>query len=72
MTRFPFICESCTARAVLGRKLTWMSSDIQLLMLERMRLIDKVHNRASSTLQGTVRRLGQLSNFGRKYGIDLF
>jgi hypothetical protein len=72
MTHFPFICEACTFRAVLGRELTWMSGDIQLLMLERMRLVDMAHAWASSTLQGTARYLGQLSNFGQKYGIDLF
>jgi hypothetical protein len=58
--------------AVLGWELTWTSSDIQLLMLEHMRLIDIVHAWASSTLQGTARHLGRLRNFGQKYGIDLF
>jgi hypothetical protein len=72
MTHFPFICEVCTVRAVLGRELTWMSGDIQRLMLERMRLVDMAHAWASSTLQGTTRYLGRLSNFGQKYGIDLF
>jgi hypothetical protein len=43
MTRFPFICEACTVRAVLGRDLTWTSIDMQPLMLERMRLIDMAH-----------------------------
>jgi hypothetical protein len=41
-------------------------------MLERMRLIDMVHDWASLTLQGTARYLGWLSNFGQKYGIDIF
>jgi hypothetical protein len=52
MTRFPLICESCTVRAILGRELTLMSGDIQLLILDRMRLIDMAHAWASSTLQG--------------------
>jgi hypothetical protein len=72
MTHFHFICEACTSRAALGRELTWTSGDIQLLMLERMRLIDMAHAWASSTLQGTARYLGRLSNFGQKYGIDFF
>jgi hypothetical protein len=72
MNCFPFICESCTIRVVLRCELTWMSSDIHLLMLERTRLIDMTHAWASSTLQGTARHLGWLSNFGPKYGIDLF
>jgi hypothetical protein len=70
--RFPFICEACTFRAVLGQELTWTSCDMQLLMLERMRLIYMAHAWASSTFQGTARYLGRLSNFEEKYGIDLF
>jgi hypothetical protein len=42
MIRFPFICESCNVRAVLGWELTWTSSDIQLLTLKWMRLIDAI------------------------------
>jgi hypothetical protein len=72
MTHFPFIFEACTVRAILGRELAWTSGDIQLLMLERMRLIDMAHAWDSSTLQGTAIYLGRLSNFGHKYGIDLF
>jgi hypothetical protein len=55
MTRFPIICEACTVRAVLGRELTWMSGDMQLLMLKGMRLIDMTQTWASSTLQRTAR-----------------
>jgi hypothetical protein len=55
-----------------GRELTWTSSNMQLFMLERMRLIDMAHSCAWSTLQGTARYLGPLSNFRQKYGIDLF
>jgi hypothetical protein len=72
MTRFPFICESCTVRALLGWELTWTSGDIQLLMLEWMRLIDMVQTWDSSTLQWTARHLGRLRNVGQKYGINLF
>jgi hypothetical protein len=72
MTRFPFICEASTVRAVLGRDLTWTSVDMQLLMLEHMHLIDMAHAWASSTLQGKSRYLSRLSNFGQKYGIELF
>jgi hypothetical protein len=72
MTRFPFICEACTVRAVLGRELTWTSGYMQLLMLERMHLIDMAHAWDLSTLQGKARYLGRLSNFRQKYGIKLF
>jgi hypothetical protein len=37
-----------------------------------MRLINMAYAWASSTLQGTSRYLGPLSNFGHKYGIDIF
>jgi hypothetical protein len=66
MNRFPFICEACIVRVLLGRDLTWTSGDMQLLVLERMRLIDMAHAWASSTLQGTARYLGRLSIFGHK------
>jgi hypothetical protein len=72
MTHFPFICKPCTVRAVLGWELTWTSGNIQILMLECMRLVDMAHTWDSSTLQGTARHLGRLSNFRQKYGIDLF
>jgi hypothetical protein len=71
MTRFPFIFEACTVRAVLGGELTWTSGDIHLVMLEWMRLIYMAHAWASSMLQGMARYLGRLSNFGQKYDIDL-
>jgi hypothetical protein len=41
-------------------------------MLKRMRLIDMAHAWDSSTLQGTASYLSGLSNFGQKYGIELF
>jgi hypothetical protein len=72
MTHVTFICEACTVRVVLGRELTSMYGYMQLLMLERIRLINMAHAWASSTLQGTTRYLGRLSNLGKKYGIDLF
>jgi hypothetical protein len=43
MTRFTFSCEACTVHAVLGRGLAWIPDDLQLLMLERMWLIDMAH-----------------------------
>jgi hypothetical protein len=67
MTHFHFICEACTVMAVLGRELTCMSGDMQLLMLERMRLVDMAHAWAFSTLQVTARYLGRLRNLGQKY-----
>jgi hypothetical protein len=72
MMRFPFICEACTIHAILGWELTWIPGDLQLLMLEWIRLIDMAHDWAPSTLQGMTRHLGWLENVGRKYGIEPF
>jgi hypothetical protein len=71
MNHSPFICEAFTVRAILGRELTWTSGDIHIVMLECMCLIDMAHAWAS-TLQGTARYLGLLSNFGQKYCIEIF
>jgi hypothetical protein len=49
-----------------------MSGDMQLLMLECIRLVDMAHAWASYTLQGIARYLCRLSNFVQKYGIELF
>jgi hypothetical protein len=72
MTRIPFICESCTVRVVLRRELTWTLSDIQLLMLERMRLVDMAHAWASSTLQGTAITWDGLENSVRSMASTFF
>jgi hypothetical protein len=32
MTRFPFVFEACTVRAILEREFTWTSGDMQLLI----------------------------------------
>jgi hypothetical protein len=45
---------------------------MQLLMLKWMRLVDMSHAWASSTLQVKSKYLGQLSNFGQTYGIEIF
>ena len=59
-TNLPFICELCTARTHAGRELDpHISSDYQLLRLERMRMIDAAHAWAPRTLQNacsTIRR----------------
>jgi hypothetical protein len=66
MTRFPFICEACTVRAVLGREFTWTSINMQLLMLERIRLIDMAQAWTSLTLQGTASYSVGSAIFGQK------
>jgi hypothetical protein len=44
-----FICECCTVRAILGRELTDHPRDSALMILERMRVLDMVHQWAPST-----------------------
>ena len=44
-TNLPFICELCTVRTHLGREPdAHCSTDMTLLMLERMRMIDAAHS----------------------------
>jgi len=71
MTLFPFICESCTVRGVLGREIgpTWQ--DRQLLCLERMRMIDAAHAWAPSSMAGVHLRLRNLAAFGVKFGFQI-
>jgi hypothetical protein len=45
-----FICECCTVRAVLGRELTWHPRHRALMLLERMRVLDMVHQWAPGTI----------------------
>jgi hypothetical protein len=49
-----FICELCQVRAILGRDLHREARDIQLLGLERMRMIDC----RNSWQQGTLSKYG--------------
>jgi hypothetical protein len=45
-----FICETCQVRAELGRELHRSVSDLCLLMLERMRMIDGLSFWSKQTL----------------------
>ena len=62
-----FICECCTVRQVLGRELTYTPRDFGLLAMERMRLIDMIHNWAPSTLNNYKGRLKIIQDFGQQY-----
>lgn len=63
-TVLPFICELCTTRTHLGRELdALMSSDLTLLMLERMRMIDAAHAWAPRTLENACRTLRRINKF---------
>lgn len=71
MTAFPYICESCSVRAILQRELENSAADLKLLSLERMRSIDMAHNWATSTMDGVSRHLAHLNLFGTHHGITI-
>ena len=63
-TNLPFICELCTTRTHLGRELDPHSStDMTLLILERMRMIDAAHAWAPRTLENACRTLRKIDKF---------
>lgn len=66
-----FICECCTVRAVLGRELNHGPEDTALLMLERLRLLDMIHNWAPGTHQGYQGKLNVIHQFERTFGCQV-
>ena len=69
-TNLPFICELCTVRAQLGREIDpLLSSDITLLLLERMRMIDAAHAWAPRTLENACRTLRRTDRFFMSYNL---
>ena len=63
-TILPFICELCTTRTQLGRELDPLSNtDVVLLQLERMRMIDVAHAWAPKTLENACRNLRRIDKF---------
>jgi hypothetical protein len=66
-----FVCECCTVRKVLERELQLNQRDCALLAMERMRIIDMVHNWAPSTMKNYNGRLRQLQLFGIAYRVPI-
>jgi hypothetical protein len=64
-----FVCEMCTVRAELGRELRRTDGDIQLLMFERMRMIDSLNWWQQTTLKQYGPHLQYLERFGKHYGV---
>lgn len=62
-----FICELCTVRAVVGRELH-CRADIDLLRLERMRLIDMANSWASGTHKVYQQKLSTIRRFESDHG----
>ena len=61
-----FVCELCTVRSVLQRELGH-PGDLWLLQLERVRLLDSLHNWAESTTRTYQSKLKQLHLFERAH-----
>ena len=69
-TDFPFICELCTTRTQLGRELDpQQSTDLGLLRLERMRMIDVAHAWSPKTLENACRHVRRLNKFFNFYDL---
>jgi hypothetical protein len=64
-----FICEMCTVRSELGRELRRTDNDIQLLMFERMRMIDSLNWWQQKTLKQYGPHFRYLENFGKFYEV---
>ena len=64
-----FICEVCTVRAYLGRELR--STDVPLLLLERMRVIDIAWYWQKGTHSTYQSHLGKITDFESKYKLEV-
>ena len=63
-TNLPFICELCTTRAHIRREVDpHCPTDITLLMLERMRMIDVAHAWSTSTLRASCYTITNINKF---------
>ena len=71
LRRHPFVCELCTVRANLGRELHMDQSDLSLLALERMRLIDAAHAWTPDTLDDYRRNIDRLHRFASDFDVPL-
>lgn len=65
-----FICEACTVRSVLGRELT-EPSDVQLMALERMRLLDLAHSWAPGSYDTYRPYLRAVQSFQNRWDIPI-
>jgi hypothetical protein len=66
-----YICESCSVRAHLERELYPQSSDLALLMVERVRQIDYMGSWALNTLKKYGPYLKYLRKFEVRFGVSV-
>jgi hypothetical protein len=65
------VCEACTVRSVLQRELT-DPSDVRLLALERMRILDMAHSWARQTHSAYQGKLRLLHGVASALGVPLY
>ena len=63
-----FVCEACTVRSVIRHELCYMS-DINLLCLERMSLLDRLWYLAKNTRNLYQQKRKQIQHFEGRYQI---
>jgi hypothetical protein len=66
-----YVCELCMVRGQLQRELRYDVRDIVLLLLERMRQIDFLHNWAKRTLGQYGGKLRYLARFQEHFGVQV-
>lgn len=72
LTDYPgFICELCTTRSVLDRELSRGPSDLALLMLERMRLIDSINSLSRGTHKSYQSKMRVIRAFEGTFGVPV-
>ena len=70
LVHFPFICELCTVRANVGRELQPREQDMQLLQLERMRMIDQSNAWSKDTGRAVAGSLRYMHRFLQSHDIS--
>ena len=69
---FPgFICELCTVRSVVNRELYHRPSDLALLALERMRMIDMINSWAEGTHKAYQSKIKVIRAFEGAFGVPV-
>ena len=64
-----FICEACTVRQFVNREL--VSSDTQLTMSERMRLLDIISHWAKGTHDTNSSKIRVIQNFKQRFSVQI-
>ena len=69
---FPnFVCEACQVRAILQRELRSTATDIHLLRLERMRVLDTMNRLAAGSQRTYKYSLRRIQRFEQRYDVRI-